>query len=200
MTQAQVFSIDRHRIGIDGHGVTTLIGLSCCPLNCSYCINPRCHQSGSMMSLDELLDIVKIDNLYYLATGGGITFGGGEPLLQYEFIKSFAELCDTRWRITIETCLNVSQNNILPLLDVVDEWIIDIKDMDSICYKQYTGCSNAHVLQNLHLISENNLQSKCVIRVPLIPQYNTKYDVESSAIVLKKLGFETFDFFTYIKK
>lgn len=96
--KAPIFAIDRLRMGTDGHGVTTLVCFMGCPLNCAYCLNDRCHgevfesdgvtpRRGMMMlTPQELYDRVKIDNIYFQATGGGICFGGGEPTLYAEFI------------------------------------------------------------------------------------------------------------------
>lgn len=197
MEKACVFSINRHRIGIDGHGITTLVGLSGCPLKCPYCLNPKCKNKGLEISTSELLEKVKVDNLYFLASGGGVTFGGGEPLLQYEFIKSFMDLCDSRWRINIESSLNVPLENVIHLVQNVDQWIIDIKDLNEKRYSKYTGKNNDYVLKNLLFFVENNLQNKSLIRVPLIPGYNTIKDVRSSVKRLKEMGFNTFDEFTY---
>ena len=79
---ADIFAIIRHRIPTDGDGVTTLVGLKGCPLACKYCLNPQCGTAKSeRLTADELYEKVRIDDLYFIATGGGITFGGGEPLL-----------------------------------------------------------------------------------------------------------------------
>ena len=79
-----IIDIRRHRLLRDGSGVRTLVGFYKCPLRCSYCLNPQCHNTpkvSSFYSPQELLDIVKVDSLYFIATDGEITFGGGEPLL-----------------------------------------------------------------------------------------------------------------------
>ena len=91
---------DRLRMATDGAGVTALVGAYGCPLQCKLCINPQTwhERSDGKASFErvtpvELYDRVKIDSLYYLATGGGITFGGGEPLLHTDFITAFRALC-----------------------------------------------------------------------------------------------------------
>ena len=89
--KAPIFAISRLRMGTDGKGVTTLVTFMGCPLKCRYCLNPKCHKpiyedSGKqlckgvmMLTPRELYDLVKIDNIYFQTTGGGICFGGGEP-------------------------------------------------------------------------------------------------------------------------
>ena len=76
---ANILSIERHRINIDGNGVRTLVCFGGCPLSCKYCLNPQCHNIGSHVSYStvKLLNEVSVDNIYFMATNGGITFGGG---------------------------------------------------------------------------------------------------------------------------
>ena len=137
------------------------------------------------------------DELYFLATGGGVTFGGGEPLLNHQFIKEFREICGDGWKINVETCLNVPPSFLENVMPVVDEYIIDIKDMNPEIYSRYTGKDNGNVLANLSSLAEKGLAEKCVIRVPLIPDYNTLDDVSRSETKVKALGFERIDQFEY---
>ena len=68
---ADIFAIIRHRIPTDGDGVTTLVGLKGCPLACKYCLNPQCGTAKSeRLTADELYEKVRIDDLYFIATGG----------------------------------------------------------------------------------------------------------------------------------
>ena len=74
---------------IDGAGVSTLIAGAGCPLHCRWCINRELLQSApnKPVTAQELLERVKIDDLSFRATGGGVTFGGGEPLLHAAFLR-----------------------------------------------------------------------------------------------------------------
>lgn len=90
---APLIGTDRHRLSTDGRGVTTLVAFHGCPLRCRYCLNPQCFDTSRTwrtVTPQQLLAEVAIDNLYFQATGGGVTFGGGEPLLRSEFIASLA--------------------------------------------------------------------------------------------------------------
>lgn len=74
---------------VDGAGVTTLLAFHGCPLACKYCLNPQTLSPKGVwktFTMEEMFDIVKKDDLYFRATGGGVTFGGGEPLLYYKEI------------------------------------------------------------------------------------------------------------------
>jgi len=197
---AKVIGISRHRMSTDGDGVTTLVAFHGCPLRCRYCLNPQSLGDNSRFkeyTPQSLYDEVRIDELYFIATNGGVTFGGGEPALRHDFIRRFRELCSQSWKLTLETSLNVPQNNIEALLPVVDSWIIDIKEMDADIYRQYTGKDNSRVLSNLRLIADAGRQNDSIIRLPLIPDYNTDNNREESRKILSALGYSKFDLFTY---
>ncbi|MCQ2147902.1 MAG: radical SAM protein [Bacteroidales bacterium] len=103
---AEIVSIARHRIGIDGYGVVMLVVMKGCPLRCRFCLNKHAlNGKSASFTPEKLLERVAIDNLYYLASGGGITFGGGEPLLNADFIKSFINKCNPDWTINVEISL-----------------------------------------------------------------------------------------------
>lgn len=198
--RAKIIGIARHRLSTDGDGVTTLVAFQGCPLNCRYCLNPQSLGDGGRFreySPKELYAETRIDELYFIATNGGVTFGGGEPCLRPQFIREFRELCSSAWQLNLETSLNVPSANIEALLPVVNTLIIDIKDMNSGIYGSYTGQSNDHVLDNLRLIADAGRQQDCIIRLPLIPGYNTDANRESSRKALETLGFDRFDLFSY---
>lgn len=198
--QAPVSAISRHRIGTDGDGVTTLVVLHSCPLRCRWCLNPQTWREGSAfreMTPAQLLSTVRVDDLYFQATGGGITFGGGEPALRSRFISSFRSICPPLWKINIETSLNVPEEHLERLLPVIDEFVIDIKDMNPLIYREYTGMDNARVIENLKLIVCAGKEDRCLIRIPLIPGYNTDDDRARSIAGLEALGFTRFDKFEY---
>ena len=200
MKTAALIGISRHRLTTDGEGVTTLVAFHGCPLRCKYCLNPQSFaQEGVRKQYDceQLYEEVKIDELYFLATHGGVTFGGGEPALQSNFISEFRRLCGTGWKITIETSLNVPQENIERLLPMVDCYIVDIKDMNNDRYETYTGKSNTRVIENLRWLVIQGKAKQITVRVPHIPSYNTETDIENSIHQLKEIGLSDFDRFTY---
>ena len=142
---------------------------------------------------------MKQDDLYFRATGGGMTFGGGEPLISCKEILHFHKICRDKghdWKITIETSLNVPKVFVEVLEGIVDQWIVDIKDMNPEIYRAYTGKDNGQVIINLrHLLGS---KAKITVRVPLIPSFNTEADVEHSIAILQKMGVRDIDRFTYI--
>lgn len=198
--QANIIGIARHRLSTDGDGVTTLVAFHGCPLNCRYCLNPHSLDHNGCFrkyTPQKLYAETRIDELYFLATNGGITFGGGEPCMHPQFIREFREQCGRQWKINLETSLNVPSANIESLLPVIDTLIIDVKDMNPDIYRSYTGQSNDLVINNLRLIANTGRQLDCIVRIPLIPDYNTDTDREISRKALEALGFDRFDLFTY---
>lgn len=103
--------IARQRLTIDSKGVTTPAAFHGCPLRCKYRLNPvSLHPDGIWERYDcvRLYEEVRIDGLYSLASRGGITVGGGKPLLQNEFIRQFRQLYGTEWKITVEKDGNIT--------------------------------------------------------------------------------------------
>lgn len=198
---APLIAINRHRLTTDGEGVTTLVGFHGCPLHCEYCLNAQCLQADGVwcrLTPGELYSEVEIDDLYFVATGGGICFGGGEPLLRSDFIKAFAEIMNPEWKLTIETSLNVPLENVKAIASLVQMWYVDIKDMNPDIYKAYGCKENEQVVSNLQWLAANGYADKVIIRLPLIPEYNTDEDRQQSQQQLEKMGFTNFDKFNYI--
>lgn len=199
---APVFAVARHRMATDGQGVTTLVTFHGCPLRCEYCINPQCFDDQTPMrnlSPKELIDEVMIDHLYFVATGGGVTFGGGEPLLRSEFIRDFCNQCPSEWRISVETSLHVPLENLQMVAPFVDCFFIDVKDMNADIYKRYTGKDNQHAIDNLNWIAEQEgMTEKVIIRLPEISNYNTQDDIKNSRQQLAAMDFNHFDCFKYL--
>lgn len=198
---APFIAINRHRLSTDGEGVTTLVGFHGCPLHCEYCLNAQCLQADGVwcrMTPGELYSEVEIDDLYFMATGGGICFGGGEPLLRSDFIKAFAEIMNPEWKLTIETSLNVPLENVKAIASLVQMWYVDIKDMNPDIYKAYGCKENKQVISNLQWLAANGYADKVIIRLPLIPEYNTDEDRQQSQQQLEEMGFTNFDKFNYI--
>ncbi|MDO4203538.1 MAG: radical SAM protein [Selenomonadaceae bacterium] len=203
-----IMSVSRLRMGTDGKGISTLVAFFGCHLHCRYCINEHCHEKRNSslfmdkvprgaFSPEELLKILKKDSIYYLMTEGGVTFGGGEPLIQAEFIKKICQKGNPEWNYRIETSLYDRWTNIETLIPFIDEWIIDIKDTNSDIYKAYTGRANARVFQHLEGLLKRVESEKILIRLPLIKGFNTVDDVEKSENMLKSMGVRRIEKFIY---
>lgn len=151
------------------------------------------------MSPQQLYDIVKIDDVYFRATKGGITFGGGEPLSYPRFINEFHDLCKSRqWTINVETSLNVSLDNLRLCAFSIDSFFVDIKCISNKQYISYTGTSNRKVIRNLEWLADNIDIHSVIIRIPKIPRYTTDIDINSAIGFVKSLGFVNVDCFDYV--
>lgn len=192
--------IDRLRMATDGDGVTTLVCAQGCPLRCKYCINPQSSISKKaprhIFTPSKLYDALKIDSLYFLATGGGVTFGGGEPLLYPDFIAEFASLAPD-WKIYVETSLSVNPENLKKVIPHVDCFFVDIKDTDPEIYKAYTGRDIDRAITNLSYLAEQTDSQKIIVRLPRIPGYNDDNCRSKSEEYLRKMGITRFNRFDY---
>lgn len=197
---APFIAVSRHRIQTDGQGVTTLCGFFGCPLRCKYCLNPQSFSESTktmLLSPLSLYERVKIDDIYFIATNGGVTFGGGEPLLYADFIAEFRAICGDKWRLCAETSLNVSEEAVLTAADCIDEFFVDIKDMNGEIYKSYTGRENERVISNLERLISLVGSERVTVRIPLIKGFNSDSDRENSVMRLKSMGYTKFDLFEY---
>ena len=201
--KAEVIGIRRHCLGTDGDGVSTLVAFHGCLLRCKYCLNPQCHSSfdsSREKTPEDIMDILRKDELYFIATEGGVTFGGGEPLLKSEFIKDVMELGAKEWHTTLETSLCADKSHLERLMPYIDEYIVDVKDMNDKIYESYTGRKNDLMKSNLKYLIDNGKVQQIICRLPLIPEYNTDADRDRSEDELIGMGITQFDRFTYIKR
>lgn len=194
-----LLSLSRLRMQTDGEGVTTLVAGAGCPLRCRYCLNEKALRGRpAPVTPRQLFEKTRIDDLYFQATGGGLTFGGGESLLNAEFIRAFRELIGSRWRIYAETSLAVPGELVETAAGCVDGFIVDIKDMDPGTYHAYTGGEEALMEQNLRYLLGRAGPENILVRVPLIPNFNDADACRKSVEKLEKLGVTRFDRFSYI--
>lgn len=196
-----LMALSRHRLGTDGQGVTTLAAAWGCPLACRWCLNPQCARPDTprqAVTPRELYERTRVDDLYFQATLGGVTFGGGEPLAHAAFIHAFRGIVGGAWRLSAETSLYIPEEALTTAIDCVDVFIVDIKDTEPAIYRRYTGRDNARVLQNLRTLLKAVGPERVLVRVPRIPGYNAPEDVERSRERLKSMGVAHMDLFPYV--
>ncbi len=194
-------AVSRLRMATDGEGITTLVCARGCPLRCRWCINKFSWDEGTQaekLTPEELYDRVKLDSLYFEATGGGVTFGGGEPLLYADFFPPFRALCGRRWKLYAETSLAVPEKNVRTAAEVMDGFIVDIKDTDPGVYRAYTGREIAETMDNLRLLLSLTGSEKIRVRLPLIPGFNTEEHRKRSERILREMGITRIDRFDYV--
>lgn len=167
---------------VDGPGIRYVVFLQGCKLRCKYCHNPETWSpnGGEEISPENL--IKKIERFKpYFKNEGGVTFSGGEPLLQPEFLLACLKLCKERG---IHTCLDtagVGFGNYDEILQYTDLVILDVKAVDEEEYKELTGQSMKYFHEFLAACRKNN--SKLWIRQVIVPNIN---DDEVHAIKLRE--------------
>ncbi|MBQ2618166.1 MAG: radical SAM protein [Oscillospiraceae bacterium] len=193
-----LLGLARHRMEIDGAGVTTLVAGSGCPLSCAYCINKTllC-QPPTFVTAAELYEKTRVDDLYFRATGGGLCFGGGESLLHLDFYEALRPLCPD-WRFTAETCLNLPPETVRRAAALFDAFIIDVKTLDPAIYRAYTGREPGCLIDNLRYLAETVGPARLQLRVPRIPGYNDEADRDRTVAALRELGLTQIERFPYL--
>jgi len=141
--------------------------------------------------------VLKIDDLYFRATGGGVTFGGGEPLLYADFLPAFRAVCGPEWRINIETSLAVDRSAVALAADAADVFYVDVKAGDDAVYRAYTGRDSRQVWGNLTWLLDCVGAERIVVRVPTIPGYADDATADRTAEHLRGMGITRIDRFTY---
>jgi pyruvate formate lyase activating enzyme len=128
--------------------------------------------AGRFMSLDQVIDECRRDELFYHNSGGGITLSGGEPLLQPEFALAILDKCKALGLNTaLDTCGHVPWNVLEKALESADLVLFDIKHLDADEHRDGTGTDNRLILANLEK-AMNSGKARIWIRVPVIPGYN----------------------------
>jgi pyruvate formate lyase activating enzyme len=179
MTSGIVFDIKEFAVH-DGPGVRTTVFLKGCPLACMWCHNPESQSiqpqvirslsgervAGTEYSARELASLLNEQAAILRTNGGGITFSGGEPLFQAEFVAEVIDYLDDL-HVLLDTCGYSSKQDCLLLLARSNLIFYDLKLIDRETHRHYTGCDNDLILHNLQLMSESG--KPFIIRVPLVP-------------------------------
>lgn len=159
---------------VDGPGIRTVVFLSGCKLRCIFCHNPEMFKLGEFNYTPEELFNKILRNKPYFKNNGGVTFSGGEPLLQYDFL---VEICKLLKKENINIALDtagVGNGNYDEILKLVDLVIFDIKAIDDDNYKEITANNMNESLKFLKRCQE--LNKKMWLRQVIIPGINDNED------------------------
>ncbi len=139
--------------------------------NCSQaCPSDVLSIAGRRTSMKEILEEIEKDRIFYDESEGGVTFSGGEPLSQPDFLNALLAECKERGiHTTVDTCGSAPYEVIDRMRDKVDLFLYDIKTMNAKKHKMYTGASNEEILKNLRRLAKD---SSIVISFPVIPGIN----------------------------
>jgi pyruvate formate lyase activating enzyme len=149
------------------------------------------------MTVAEVMSEVERDISFYDNSGGGVTFSGGEPLLQADFLVALLRASRS---LEIHTTLDTSGFSTWETIDrvrpLVDLFLYDIKLMDGVQHRKYTGESNSRILENLRRLA--GLGHDLVVRVPVLPGVNDDPgNVRSVGALVAELGVTRLDLLPY---
>lgn len=122
-------------------------------------------------SVDDIYQQIQRDELFFRYSGGGVTFSGGEPFLQHQFLRAIMHRCEplgvSFWA---ETCGYFNWPAVRDLMPRFEHIFFDLKHMDSAIHERFTGLGNEHILQNVRNIYQSGVP--VTIRIPFIPEVN----------------------------
>ncbi len=130
---------------------------------------------GSRMSVEDVLATVLQDRIFYDDSGGGVTFSGGEPLMQPEFLEALLSACRGEGLHTaVDTCGFAPEEQLLSLGNLTDLFLYDLKTLDDARHEKFTGASNRIILGNLQALGQ--VHQNIWIRLPIVPGWNDGHD------------------------
>lgn len=162
---------------VDGPGIRFVVFMQGCPLRCQFCHNPDTWDvnKGTQYTPDSLMEEIIRYKSYMEYSGGGVTFTGGEPLLQADFILEVSKLCKSNGiSVTIDTSGFVFNDTVKELLDYTDLVLLDIKNYDPLVYKTVTGVQLSPTLKFLDYLKERSISTW--VRYIVVPQLTDNLD------------------------
>jgi pyruvate formate lyase activating enzyme len=215
-----IFDIKKYSVN-DGPGIRTTVFLKGCPLHCWWCHNPESQNMksekvealthswsiysqscspdviGKEVSPEEVFNEIKKDIPFYEESGGGVTFSGGEPMLQMQFLTSLLKLCrDGGINTAVDTTGFTPYSNFEKIYDLTDIFLYDLKIFEEELHKFYTGVSNRIILSNLDQLAARG--NKVILRIPVITDIND-YEDNITGIIdfIKQMNIREIDLLPY---
>jgi len=202
--QGTIFDIKKYSIH-DGPGIRTTIFFKGCPLRCWWCQNPESQNMkpdivpagiskrkfhiqyrkdkeliGMEMTAEEVMSELRKDIIFYDESEGGVTFSGGEPLFQPDFLHQLLIECKNEdMHTAVDTCGYASRKDLERIMPLTDVFLFDLKLMDDQEHKRYTGVRFQPIKDNLIFLSKQNCAIN--IRIPIVP------DITDTTINLEQM-------------
>ncbi|HOO99681.1 MAG TPA: glycyl-radical enzyme activating protein [Bacteroidales bacterium] len=190
--QGLIFSIKRYTIH-DGPGIRVTVFMKGCPLSCWWCHNPEGilpepeyalridrvgerefevkEKAGRYYSSEQIVEILDRERIFIEESRGGVTFSGGEPLLQPSFLLKTLIMCREKgYHTAVDTSGYAETEDLLAVIPHTDLFLYDLKHLDAKKHLLYTGVSNEQIIKNLHVIIKSG--KDIMIRFPVIPGIN----------------------------
>jgi len=187
-----IFSVNRYSIH-DGPGIRVTFFMKGCPLSCWWCHNPegisplpetveqirrigekefrKTEEAGKNYSVGDILGILEKERIFFSESKGGVTFSGGEPLYQNEFLTEVLKACRANgYHTAVDTSGYSQPENFIAIIPFTSLFLFDIKHLDDAKHLSCTGVSNSLIISNFRLLL--NSGADMYVRIPVIPGYN----------------------------
>ncbi len=163
----------------------------------AVCLGDALTFYGREMTADELLPLLLEDREFYESSSGGVTFSGGECMLQADFLREILRLCkENGIHTAVDTAGDVPWESFEKVIPYTDLFLYDVKAATESLHKEGTGVSNARILENLKRLSDAG--AEIIVRVPVIGGYNdTAEEIERIAAILKPLRIRSVELLPY---
>jgi pyruvate formate lyase activating enzyme len=174
---------------IDGI-VTDAQKCTLCGLCAEACPSKAIEMSGKLYGVEDLMRIIERERVHIEHSNGGVTFSGGEPLMHSEFLIEMLKACGEKGlHRAVDTCGFASTETLLEVAKHTDLFLFDLKLMDPVQHKKWTGVDNRLILKNLKILAETGANIN--IRIPFIKNLNTGIDeITGMAEFVAKLPFK----------
>jgi len=187
-----IFSVKRYSIN-DGPGIRVTFFMKGCPLSCWWCHNPegisplpekielsekvgekefvKIADAGKFISVDEILNILDKERIFIAQSGGGVTFSGGEPMQQPEFLlEALKASRENGYHTAVDTSGYSLPANYSAIIPYTDLFLFDIKHLDDDKHEKFTSVSNTLIINNFKMILDSGRD--VMVRIPVIPGFN----------------------------
>ena len=184
-----------HQLDETGH-VINRAACSGCGACVSACPAGALELNGRGYSEEELFKILDADHAFFKRSGGGVTFSGGEPVLQNIFLSGILKRCkENGLHTAVDTAGNVLWEMFESILPNTDLFLYDIKMITPEKHLEATGVRNDKILENLTELCRRN--AKIWVRVPIIPDFHNADEISKIAAFLKDLPLERIELIPY---
>ena len=177
-------------ISLDNTGTISIERAKCnlCGICCRECPGNALEISGKEYSIDEIMDEIEKERVFMESSGGGVTFCGGEPLMQPAYLSDLIKRCrKSGFHTAVDTSLYASPQIVEKIAALSDLFLVDLKVMDRDKHIELCGVSNELILENLKLLSR--MGKEVIIRIPLIEGVNCDTEnIEAVRSFLKTLS------------
>lgn len=139
---------------------------------------------GQTVTIREMMRLIEKDRIFYTNSGGGVTIGGGEPLMQREFVEELLKTCRaSNLHTAIETCGYGKWEDVKGVFEAADQIFFDLKAMDPALHRRLTGADNERILENAcRLAAFAGAEKDLIFRIPLVPGCNdSRQNIEETA-------------------